>query len=100
MSDCRFGVSPVNYPDPDCIHSATGPSGGGKNKLRRIVCLKQHLKPDRIVNYDTVQTLLNFAVESHHSELRLGDTIISLWSNRKCPFCVEVESETYVFCQL
>ena len=24
MSDCRFGVSPVNYPDPDPDHDRTG----------------------------------------------------------------------------
>ena len=24
MSDCRFGVSPVNYPDPDPANCATG----------------------------------------------------------------------------
>ena len=30
MSDCRFGVSPVNYPDPD-----PGGGGGGGGKLSR-----------------------------------------------------------------
>ena len=24
MSDCRFGVSPVNYPDPDPDHDLNG----------------------------------------------------------------------------
>ena len=56
-----------------------------ETNYERIVCLKQLLKPNRIVNllflYDTVQPLLNFVVESHHSELRLVDTRISLWSN-------------------
>ena len=40
MSDCRFGVSPVNYPDPDPLPT---PSGG---------------KIDRCINYNTTSHIL------------------------------------------
>ena len=39
MSDCRFGVSPVNYPDPD-------PGRGGE--LRRGVDGRKGIGEDRI----------------------------------------------------
>ena len=29
MSDCRFGVSPVNYPDPDCVRDGFGAKSPG-----------------------------------------------------------------------
>ena len=33
MSDCRFGVSPVNYPDPDPDPDPSGSLGLGENKV-------------------------------------------------------------------
>ena len=41
MSDCRFGVSPVNYPDPDpddLYYGAYPMSGRGKSFLDGNVC--------------------------------------------------------------
>ena len=39
MSDCRFGVSPVNYPDPDVCLGARAPYCGCVFDLRADQCL-------------------------------------------------------------
>ena len=41
MSDCRFGVSPVNYPDPDpeSGHFKLRMVGFVKNKAKKMLCL-------------------------------------------------------------
>ena len=65
MSDCRFGVSPVNYPDPD--------PGGSESSLgahaillvfvmRRLICLTHHVNtprkciPECIISSGNVQS--------------------------------------------
>ena len=53
MSDCRFGVSPVNYPDPDpdtvSEKACLGGGGGGRirqptSKLKSLEVLYQILR--------------------------------------------------------
>ena len=41
MSDCRFGVSPVNYPDPDPVHVCRkiGAAGSVLQELCHFVIL-------------------------------------------------------------
>ena len=43
MSDCRFGVSPVNYPDLDPVRVYAGDGWTGRQRMKRWVDLNVYM---------------------------------------------------------
>ena len=83
------------------IHSATGPSGRGRNKLRTYCLFKTAFETEPYC-----KLIMPLRHRAAFAKFRCGIAPLRIETGRyenkpleqrKCPFCVEVESETHVF---